>query len=187
MDKQTQGVMFSSKNPDYETPDDLFLKYKKEYGITHDVCAEDHTAKCSSYWTKDDNCLTREWAGVNWMNPPYNKPEKVCKNPCKKKTCEKRGWEHNLEYVPGQIDFVRKASEEANAGRATTVCLLPARTDTEIYHNFIWDAENKKFRDGVEVEFLKGRVIFKGETNPAPFPSMIVVFHTKEDFAEFCS
>lgn len=173
MDNQTRELMFSSVNPDYETPDDLYTLYELEFNITHDVAADHGTAKCKSYWTKEDNCLTREWSGVNWMNPPYNKPEKSCVTPhknCKKKKCPKRGW-HATEYIPGQIDFVRKACEEAMAGRATTVCLLPARTDTDIFHLYVWDKEN------VEVRFLKGRVTFKGAKAPAPFPSMIVIFN----------
>jgi phage N-6-adenine-methyltransferase len=176
MDNQTRELMFSSTNPDYETPDDLFKKYQEEFGITHDVCAEHTTAKCESYWTKEDDCLTHEWSGVNWINPPYNKPEKACRAPCKLKRCEKRGWQHNQEYVPGQIDFVRKAYEEACAGRATTIALLPARTDTDIFHNYIWDSSSNKPKYNVEVRFLKGRVTFKGAAAPAPFPSMIVIF-----------
>lgn len=46
--------------------------------------------------------------------------------------------------------------------------LLPARTDTRWFHEYIY---NK-----AEVRFIKGRLKFGGNKNAAPFPSMIVVF-----------
>lgn len=58
------------------------------------------------------------------------------------------------------------------------VMLLPARTDTKWFHDYIYKKE--------EVRFIRGRVRFEldGETvkdkngrpSSAPFPSMIVVF-----------
>lgn len=45
--------------------------------------------------------------------------------------------------------------------------LIPARTDTKYFHNFIYQRS--------EIRFVKGRVNFGGKAN-APFPSMIVVF-----------
>ena len=50
------------------------------------------------------------------------------------------------------------------------VMLLPARTDTRWFHNYIWNKKN------VELRFLKGRLKFEGSKNSAPFPSMIVIF-----------
>ena len=56
------------------------------------------------------------------------------------------------------------------------VMLIPARTCTRWFHDYIWDASNNIPRSNVEVRFLKGRVKFVGADNAAPFPSMIVVF-----------
>ena len=61
--------------------------------------------------------------------------------------------------------WVKKASEHA-----PIVCLLPARTDTKWFWNYI--AENPK----AEVRFIKGRLKFGGSKNSAPFPSMVVIF-----------
>jgi len=52
--------------------------------------------------------------------------------------------------------------------------LLPARTDSWWWHEFIWDGN--KPRDGVEVRFLKGRVRFVGAATAAPFASVVVIF-----------
>lgn len=60
--------------------------------------------------------------------------------------------------------WVLKASKEPNLA----VCLLPARVDTKWFHDYIL---NKS-----EIRFLKGRIKFGGHKNPAPFPSMIVIF-----------
>lgn len=52
-----------------------------------------------------------------------------------------------------------------------TVCLLPARTDTKWFHEFIYH------NPAAQIRFLKGRLKFGGATTSAPFPSMIVVFN----------
>ncbi len=62
--------------------------------------------------------------------------------------------------------WVKKASESP-----LTVCLLPARTDTRWFHDYIYNKPN------VEIRLLKGRLKFGNATNSAPFPSMVVVFH----------
>lgn len=48
------------------------------------------------------------------------------------------------------------------------VALLPARTDTRWFHDYIYGK--------AEIRFLKGRIKFNGG-GPAPFPSMVVVFN----------
>lgn len=47
--------------------------------------------------------------------------------------------------------------------------LLPARTDTKWFHEYILEP-------GHEVRFIKGRLKFGGSKNSAPFPSMVVIF-----------
>jgi len=176
MDKETQRVMFSSEFPDWETPDDLYDEQNKKWNFEIDVAATKDNAKCGKFLTPEEDIFKIEWSGVAWLNPPYNKPESPCKDKCRKKTCSKRGY-HVSKYVPGQIDFIARASEMAKLGKATTVCLLPARTDTAIFHSFIWDKSRNQTYPGVDLEFLEGRLKFKGARDFAPFPSMIVVFH----------
>lgn len=62
-------------------------------------------------------------------------------------------------------EWVKKASES----NATTVLLIPARTDTKWFHEYIY---NK-----AEIRFIKGRLKFGNSKNSAPFPSMIIVFN----------
>jgi site-specific DNA-methyltransferase (adenine-specific) len=59
--------------------------------------------------------------------------------------------------------WIQKASQHK------VVCLLPARTDTRWFHDFIYGK--------AEIRFIKGRLKFGGQKNSAPFPSMIVIFN----------
>lgn len=68
--------------------------------------------------------------------------------------------------------WVQKAYEESQKG-ATVVCLLPARTDTRWFQDYC-------LKHG-EVRFIRGRLKFGGAANPAPFPSVIVIFRPKGD------
>ena len=63
--------------------------------------------------------------------------------------------------------WVKKASE---ARGGVVVCLLPARTDTKYFHEYIYN--NPK----AEIRFIKGRLKFGDSKNSAPFPSAIVIF-----------
>lgn len=63
--------------------------------------------------------------------------------------------------------WVHKAYRSSKDG-ATVVCLLPSRTDTKWFHDYCLPYG--------KIEFLRGRLKFGGAKNPAPFPSMIVVF-----------
>lgn len=67
--------------------------------------------------------------------------------------------------------WVKKAAES----KATIVMLLPARTDTKWFHDYIYQK--------AEVRFIKGRLKFGGCDNSAPFPSMVVIFRNKEEEA----
>lgn len=142
---------FSSASDNWETPQWLFDELHREFNFQLDVCASEHNKKCVVYFNKEDNGLVQKWhehAKTAWMNPPYGR--------------EIGKW-------------VRKAKMESLAG-VTVVCLLPARTDTRWFHDYIWDKEKSMPQDNVSVRFLQGRLKFGGASNSAPFPSMIIVF-----------
>lgn len=63
--------------------------------------------------------------------------------------------------------WLEKGYEEHMKGK-TVVFLLPSRTDTKWWHRFVLKAD--------EIRFIKGRLRFDNQENPAPFPSVIVVF-----------
>ncbi|MEZ2660526.1 DNA N-6-adenine-methyltransferase [Aneurinibacillus aneurinilyticus] len=136
------AVMFSSATDEWATPQDFFDQLNQEFHFTLDPCATHESAKCARYFTEEDNGLAQDWAGeVVFMNPPYGR-------------------------VLGQ--WVKKAFEESVKG-ATVVCLLPARTDTRWFHDYIYNRS--------EIRFIKGRLKFGDSKNSAPFPSMVVIFN----------
>ncbi len=67
---------------------------------------------------------------------------------------------------------ISKWVKKAAVSRATTVMLIPARTDTSYFHDYIYGK--------AEIRFLRGRLRFERTHgtpgDAAPFPSMIVVF-----------
>jgi hypothetical protein len=63
--------------------------------------------------------------------------------------------------------WLEKAKEEQRNG-ALSVFLIPSRTDTRWWHNYAMTAD--------EIRFIKGRLKFDDQKNPAPFPSAILVF-----------
>jgi hypothetical protein len=94
----------------------------------------------------DDPCpllgsggLSREWGSSVFINPPYSALKK---------------W---LSYAYQQ-----------NLQGKTIVALIPSRTDTRWWHDYVMKA--------TEIRFIKGRLKFGGAKFNAPFPSCVVVF-----------
>lgn len=65
-------------------------------------------------------------------------------------------------------DWVRKAYEESREIETLVVALIPSRTDTKYWHDYVMKAK--------EIRFVKGRLKFGDGRNSAPFPSAVVVF-----------
>src|SRR6266446_3350837 len=137
-------ALFSSEDPTWGTPQYLFDSLSDEFGgFILDVCATDENAKCPRYYSELQDGLLQPWSRLNWMNPPYGK---------------------------SIARWIKRAYDETQRGNIT-VALLPARTDTAYFHQYIYGKH--------EIRFIKGRLKFEGLTksaNSAPFPSMIVVF-----------
>jgi hypothetical protein len=73
----------------------------------------------------------------------------------------------NPPYGREMPKWIRKAHKAALNG-ATVVCLLPARTDTRVWHEHVMEAH--------EIRFVRGRLKFEGHVKDAPFPSAVVIF-----------
>lgn len=135
------SVHFSSKTCEWKTPQEVFDELNKEFQFTLDVCATPENTKCSKYFTKEENGLIQDWSKeICWLNPPYGREIQL---------------------------WIKKAYEESKKG-ATVVLLIPSRTDTKWWHEYVVKAK--------EIRFIKGRLKFNNHTNSAPFPSAIVVF-----------
>ncbi|SUL95996.1 phage N-6-adenine-methyltransferase [Staphylococcus caprae] len=122
------SVHFSSKSNEWYTPQYLFDELNEKYQFTLDPCASHENAKCDKYFTIEDDGLTKDWSkDIVFMNPPYGR---------------------NIKH------WIKKAYEESVKG-ATVVCLIPARTDTTYWHDYI-------FNNAYNIKFLKGRIKFGG-------------------------
>lgn len=70
----------------------------------------------------------------------------------------------NPPYGRGIGKWMKKASEAS----AIVVCLVPVRTDTKWFHDWVLNR--------AEIRFIRGRLHFNGSKNSAPFPSMLVIY-----------
>ena len=139
-------VHFSSKTDLWATPQSFFDRLDSEFNFTLDPCSDGNNNKCKRYFTKEDDGLVQDWSGETvFMNPPYGR-------------------------VIG--DWIKKAYKESLNG-ATVVCLIPSRTDTKYWHEYVMKAE--------EIRFVKGRLKFGDSSNSAPFPSAVVIFRNNCD------
>lgn len=68
------NVHFSSKTPEWATPQAFFDVLNKEFRFTLDPCATQENAKCAKFYTEKDDGLSKSWAGERvFCNPPYGR------------------------------------------------------------------------------------------------------------------
>ncbi len=131
-------TLFSKATDEWATPQALFDELNKEFNFTFDAAASADNHKCRA-WSSDS--LDQEWIGETvWLNPPYSKIK----------------------------EFAKKAYEESRNEETTVVMLIPARTDTRYFHDWIYHK--------AELRFIKGRLKFGEAKNSAPFPSMLCIY-----------
>lgn len=58
-------VIFSSNSDEWATPQAIFEELNKEFHFTLDPCATAMNAKCSKFFTKEDDGLAQNWGGTN--------------------------------------------------------------------------------------------------------------------------
>jgi site-specific DNA-methyltransferase (adenine-specific) len=149
-----QETLFSSKNQYWNTPKWLFDQLNDEFHFKLDAATTQNNPLGTRYFcTPDMDGLIFDWVNPTFCNPPYGRKNKM-----------------HL--------WLEKAVKEQSKG-VTSVFLLPSRTGTKWFHEYIYQKPN------VEIRFLKGRVSFdydelrthyEKSKNTAPFDSMIVIF-----------
>ena len=142
-------VHFSSKTDLWSTPQAFFDKLNAEFNFTLDVCATPENAKCPAFYTSAQDGLQQNWfndalnesyESVVFMNPPYGR---------------------NIG------SWCKKARIEQKKG-TTVVALLPARTDTAWFQDFVLPY--------AELRWVRGRLKFGNSKNSAPFPSVVAIY-----------
>jgi len=121
MNQQQLDLMFSSDSGEWATPQDFYDKLDEEFHFTLDPCATAENAKCSKFYTKEQDGLAQDWTGETvFCNPPYGKD--VGK-------------------------WARKCRDHAMAG-GIAVLLVHSRTDTRWFHDFVYHYAELRFVKG---------------------------------------
>lgn len=141
MTAEMQSVFLRSQTVEWPTEQGFFDQLDREFGFTVDVAANADNAKCERFYDIDSDGLMQDWDG-----------EVVWCNP---------------PYGDRIKDWIYKAATSA----ATTVLLVPSRTDVKWFHEMVVGR--------AEVRFVKGRLRFGDSKDVAPFPSMVVIFRNE--------
>lgn len=133
------SVHFMSTTDQWSTPKEFYEKLNSVFNFTLDPCSDDHNHKTKKYFTESEDGLSQPWDG-----------ERVFMNP---------------PYGREIGKWVEKASKT----KGLVVCLVPARTDTRWWQQFVLGG-------GCHVYFVPGRLKFGDSKNSAPFPSAVLVY-----------
>ena len=147
---QFDSNRFASAKQEWETPQNLFDALDERYNFTFDLAADENNRKCEEYFSAEDNALKKEWKGNCWLNPPYGS----------------RGETRLAKWV-------EKAHKEASTGNCKVTMLIPARTNTQWWHDYCMKA--------AEVLFVSGRPKFGGAIHGLPQPLAIITFAQTSD------
>lgn len=142
-----QKTLFSSKSDDWETPQDFFDKLDKEFNFKVDMACNKNNKKC--------------FVGIGNINSTYALAQ-VYHN-------RDDFWWCNPPYSD-----IKSFLHFRECHDIKSVFLLPSRTDTRWFHDYIYNKLN------VDIRFIKGRLKFSGAKFNAPFPSMLVIFKRED-------
>ena len=148
-----KAIMTSDKQ-DWETPQDLFDNLNNEFDFDLDAFASDKNAKCKHFFTEQDDALQQDWTEHKsiFINPPYT--SKV------------------------QDEVLKKINDTISSNwRGVIVLLIPARTDTKRWHDYI-------FNKADDIRFIKGRLRFEIDGVPrgsSTFPSAVIVYDRRNE------
>lgn len=148
-------ALLSFNSDEWETPQEFYNKLDQEFHFDLDPCSSHENHKTERYFTQEEDGLTQEWSGRVFVNPPYSENNFAYRDIDWKKT-KIHGWIEKCERERERCESI--------------VLLIPARTDTRVFHEYIYQKPN------IEIRFIKWRLKFWWSANSAPFPSMVVVF-----------
>ena len=139
-----RAYMPPSATDDWATPQAFYDKLNEVHDFDLDVAASSSNHLCDDWYGLDHpDESRRNGLEADWYG---------------------HGW-CNPPYGRGIYDWVLKASQHYDL----VVMLLPARTDTKWFHEFVLP--------NADLQFIKGRLKFGAGINPAPFPSILVTFN----------
>mgnify|MGYP003147802113 CR=1 FL=1 len=106
------------------TPKEIWEILSREFNFTVDACASDKNHLLPRYWTTETDAL-------------------------------KQDWDNEIVYCHPMYDSkIPRFIEKSVNSKCLTVFLLPASTNAEYFHNYLWDAEKYRFKKNIEIRFL---------------------------------
>ena len=145
------NILYSSASEEWATPNNFFYDLLGFFRFDLDSCATTDNRKVYKFYSKEQDALSiPEWDSKTcvWCNPPYGR---------------KIG------------EWVKKCDEQHRVYNRSVVMLIPARTDTKWFHEYIYGK--------YPILFIRGRLHFNNSKHAAPFPSMLV-FMVNKEFSE---
>lgn len=146
MDDNTIRLFGSRNSDEWETPQDKWETWNKEFGFTLNAAATQQNTKCRNYYSLQDNSLMQPWTGRVWCNPPYSKIKQ----------------------------FLQKAVIE-RPNCEVIVFLTFANTDTQWFHRYVLPYAEIRFIEG-RLKFkginTKGELV----QNSAMRPSILIIY-----------
>lgn len=137
------AYMNPSETVEWATPKELFDRLNAKHKFDLDVAASSTNHLCKEWFGLDhEDESRRDGLAAEWYGHVWCNPP----------------------YGRVIKDWVKKASEHHDL----VVMLLPARTDTKWFHDYVLP--------NAKVTFIKGRLKFGNSKVGAPFPSMLVEF-----------
>ena len=134
-------ALYASRADEWPPPRTFFATLNDEFQFTLDPCATRENATCARYFTMKERGLAKDWGHRRvFCNPPYARAISA---------------------------WVQKCYLAAMQG-ATVVLLIPSRTDTRCFHDWIYGK--------AELRFVRGRLKFGDGSQSAPFPSLVAIY-----------
>ena len=162
---QQKAAMFSSNRQDWQTPDWFYNELCQERGIkaydTDPATNKDNPLGCKTFYTIEDDGLSKPWYGNVFINPPF-------------------GWgyyQNKWVYFTGLwviAAWNRVFKLDSNDDIKRVTMIIPASVSTQSFHNYLWCYHDARTRPGIRVNFYPKRIKFKGSKMVAPFNTMII-------------
>lgn len=111
---------FDTGKQTWKTPDIIFLPLDSEFSFETDLACDEENKLCPIGFTEQDESLSKEWVGVNWLNPPFGKVKL----------------------------WVKKAYEETRKDGTIIVMLIFSKTNTVWWHDYVMRAKEVRLIKG---------------------------------------
>ncbi len=134
--------LMSSNSAEWRTPRGLFLALHAEHGFTLDAAATHGNTQLPRYFTAKEDGLAQDWSG------------------------------HRVWLNPPYGKMVPLWMAKAATAQTLVVVLVPARTDTAWWHEWVLPR-------ATQVAYVRGRLTFEGANSGAPFPSAIITYEPR--------